>query len=156
MKTILVVKKSPPSLYVGRRGLVELIKNKSLLLSYLLHRSVSKADNVDATFQSIQFLTVQRIDAYDLVQARCSCLLDSIGIGRFETLLGNTEDGGYLARCHGSECDAFSPFALVCGKRVFEDAEVGASVKLVGAVTVAAATLDAVEACLVFLRDLYC
>ena len=45
---------------------------------------------------------------------------------------------------------------VTCGKRVFEDAEVGASVKLVGAVTVAAATLDAVEACLVFLRDLYC
>lgn len=89
---------------------------------------------------------------------RLLCLhrLDSVRVCRLVTLLCDAEDGWYPSGLRGGEGDAAGLLALVGSKDVFEDAEVGASVKLVGAVTVAAATLDAVEACLVFLRDLYC
>ena len=97
--------KKSPLPFAGRRGLVGPIRNRTLPLGNLPDRSVSEADDVDAALQSCQFLASDRIDADYLVPSRCLRLFDAVWVGCVG-LLGDAEDGRYLARCRGGEGDA--------------------------------------------------
>lgn len=60
-------KRSPLPL-CGATGTCRAGKERSLLLGYLLHRSVGKTDNVDAWLEFVQFLASNGVDADNLVR----------------------------------------------------------------------------------------